>query len=104
AAGQGALGIECRSDDQELATLLSVLNDAKTHAEVSAERALVRRLGGGCSIPIAAFATIQDDILTLNGFIANPEGTDILRASATGSSEDAKAIGLAAAEQLIRAG
>ena len=67
AAGQGALGIECRSDDAHILAVIAPLNHPATHACVSAERALCRRLGGGCLVPVAAFAELHHDVITLRG-------------------------------------
>lgn len=104
AAGQGALGIECRQADTALIHLLMPLNHTKSQLAITAERALCRRIGGGCSIPIAAYATIEHDVLRLHGFISNPDGSRILRTSALGEQVLADTIGLHAAEDLIAQG
>ena len=83
AVGQGALGIEIRADRSDLVTLLAPLNHADTHACVSAERSLSRVLGGSCQIPLGAFATLSDDVITLGGFVAHPDGSVMLTASAS---------------------
>ncbi|TDR76507.1 hydroxymethylbilane synthase [Paludibacterium purpuratum] len=100
AAGQGALGIEIRADRTELATLLAGLNDADTHACVSAERTLAREMGGSCQLPLGAFATLQGDVLHLTGLLAHPDGSVMLRADAAAPREYAEALGRAVAKKL----
>lgn len=104
AAGQGALGIECLSDNLEIAALIAPLNDQKTKLCVQAERAMCRRLGGGCRAPIAAYAEIQDAQLRLQGLVATEDGSIILRAESLGAPEDAEIIGLTVAEELVASG
>lgn len=79
AVGQGALAIECRSDDEAIKMLLSPLNHAKTRLCVLAERAMNRTLEGGCQVPIAGFAVIEDDILTLRGRVGSVDGKTLLK-------------------------
>ena len=86
AVGQGAVGIECRNDDEQLIELLAALDDAPTNLRVSAERAMNERLEGGCQVPIGSFATLDDDTLTLTGMVRRPDGTQLLFASATGKA------------------
>jgi hydroxymethylbilane synthase len=81
AVGQGALAIECRENDQELLDLLSKLNDKDTALAVQAERAFLRTLEGGCQVPIAAHATVTDDIISLTGLVADPDGKTVLKES-----------------------
>lgn len=100
AAGQGALGIEIRAGRPELAALIAELNDADTHACVSAERALAREMGGSCQLPLGAYATLEGDQLTLTGLLAHPDGTLVLRAGAGAPREYAEALGRAVARQL----
>ncbi|MEO8965135.1 MAG: hydroxymethylbilane synthase [Gammaproteobacteria bacterium] len=104
AAGQGVLGIECREDDTETKELIAPLNHRDSNACVTAERALCRYLGGGCHVPIAAYAEIKGTEVTLRGLVANPDGTVILRAGETGSVDQVEALGVAVAQKLISQG
>lgn len=103
-AGQGALGIECREEDHVTQQLILPLNDAITQACVMAERAVCRRLGGGCKVPVAAFAQIHHGTLLLRGLIANHDGTRILRAHLEGKPEHADSIGTRVGEELLAQG
>lgn len=102
--GQGALGIEIRSDRTDLIELLAPLNHPGTAACVTAERALSRRLGGSCQIPLGAFAEEDDGFLRLRSFIANPDGSDIIYAEGNGSLAAANGLGLQVAELLCTEG
>jgi hydroxymethylbilane synthase len=79
AVGQGALGVETRADDEDTSELVSPLDDAATRAACEAERALLRSLGGGCLVPIAAHATVTATRLRLEGLVAAPDGGRVLR-------------------------
>lgn len=104
AAGQGAIGVECRSADSVTLELLSILNDEDTRAEIMAERALTKVLGGSCQFPIAAHATVTENKLVLNGYISNIDGSRILKTHQVGRKEDAKEIGTTASSDLINQG
>jgi hydroxymethylbilane synthase len=104
AVGQGALGIEIRSGNPELAALLAPLNDPATAACVRAERAMSRKLQGGCQAPIGGFAVVRDDKLFLRAFVADLEGIRFYRATAEGPVDAPEQVGLAAAEDLARQG
>jgi hydroxymethylbilane synthase len=84
AAGQGALGIEIRNGDAETRAVLDFLDDAAARATTTCERALLNKLGGGCQVPIGAFAESIDGCLRLNGLVAHPDGTKILRETRVG--------------------
>ena len=102
---QGALGIVCaESDTQTADTLRSVFADADTTAAVTAERALLRRLEGGCQVPVAAYARIDDGMLYLDGAVASLDGSRHVRASLSGSPADAGTLGVALAETLLDGG
>lgn len=104
AAGQGVLGIECRSDDETTQQFIAKLNHAETALCVTAERALCRHLGGGCHVPVAAFAEIVDEKLFLRGLVGEPSGAAILRAAHTGHTSEANQLGIDVANELINQG
>jgi len=88
AVGQGALGIECRSEDVETRQQLQFLDDATARRTTAAERALLRTLGGGCQVPIGAHAEIVDGTLRLTAIVARPDGSELLRDQQTGSEPE----------------
>ncbi|MFV0453937.1 MAG: hydroxymethylbilane synthase [Pseudomonas sp.] len=104
AGGQGAVGIECRTDDAELHQLLACLNDPQTAIRVTAERALNRHLNGGCQVPIACYAVLEGDQLWLLGLVGQPDGTQLLRAEGRAPAEQAEALGVQVAEALLAQG
>lgn len=104
AGGQGAVGIECRSDDSATLQLLAPLNDQPTALRVSAERALNRRLEGGCQVPIGCFAELEGDQLWLRGLVGRPDGSLVLRDEIRGPASKAEALGIELAERLLAAG
>ena len=104
AGGQGALGIEWRANDSAIHELLKPLHDDKTAACVLAERALNRRLQGGCQVPIACYAERSGDELWLRGLVGSEDGTQILRTETRGSATEPDALGISAAEDLLAQG
>jgi len=104
AGGQGAMGIECRSDDHFIKTLLAPLQDALTRDCVLAERAVNKRLNGGCQAPIACHAQHQGDTLFLQALVGALDGQKIIRAEMTGPSNAAEPLGTQLAEQLLSLG
>ncbi len=106
AAGQGALGIECRSERADLLALLRPLDDAATAWCVRAERAVSRALAGSCVVPIGAYAEPGAGVLRLRGFVASPDGTRIARAELAVPRADAdpEKVGRRLADQLVAAG
>ncbi len=113
AVGQGIVGIECRMDDQEINQLIAPLNDSAASVQVNAERAVNQRLGGGCHVPIAAFAELKppqpDEELThkqlrLRALVGEVDGSRILRSEITASASDPVALGFAVADHLISQG
>lgn len=105
AVGQGALGIECRLDDAELIALLEPLNHRDSADRVRAERALNRRLEGGCQVPIAAYALLEDnDHLWLRGLVGSVDGKTILRAEGRCHRDDGERLGRELAEDLLAMG
>lgn len=104
AVGQGAIGIECRKDDDRLNVMLLGLNDAKTHARVLAERAMNRRLQGGCQVPIAGFAELEHGVIVLHGMVGTPDGKTIIRGNISGYPENAEELGTVLADDLLARG
>ena len=102
--GQGALAIEAREGDTTLETLLEPLNDQKTVAEVTAERSALKSLGGGCQVPIGAYAKHVDDELSLIGVVCHPEGALRIVKSAKGEPNAAEHLGEVVAEKLREGG
>lgn len=104
AVGQGALAIECREGDGSTAPILQGLDDMPTHLAVRAERAMLRALGGGCQVPIAAYAVAQGDRLMLQGVVADLQGRTIIRGDAEGGGDDPEGLGNRVADDLLRQG
>jgi len=104
AVGQGAICIESRVDDHETNALLSSLQHPETQLTVTAERAMNSHLQGGCQVPIAGFATIENNILNLRGLVGDPAGKVLLHAQATGAREDSIKIGIQVAKKLLDQG
>ena len=104
AVGQGVIGIECRADDTRTRDALHALDDAATRTAIDAERAFARRLGGSCQSPIAAYARDRAGSLTLDGLVAEPDGSRLLRDSITGSAANPRILGEQLAERVLAAG
>ncbi|HNZ65553.1 MAG TPA: hydroxymethylbilane synthase [Smithella sp.] len=104
AVGQGALGLQIRSNDVELAKACVSLNDATTAVEVAAERAFLRALGGGCRLPIAALGKLDGQMLTLEGMVAAPNGSTMIREKINGTINDAEEMGKKLAEIVLDKG
>lgn len=104
AIGQGALGIECRIDDKEINNLLEPFNHHETSVCVKAERALLKKLEGGCQVPIAAYGIIKDKKINLMGLVASVDGTEMHKEKIEGKLEDAEKIGIELAEKLLSRG
>ncbi len=104
AVGQGAIGIEIRSGRPDLAALLAPLNHPDTAACVQAERAMSRKLHGGCQAPIGGYAVVRDGRIYLRAFVADLEGIRFFRATAEGDLDAPEAVGHAAADELIAQG
>jgi hydroxymethylbilane synthase len=104
AGGQGAVGIECRTADSEIHGLLAPLHHRDTALRVTAERALNKRLNGGCQVPIACYAVLEGDQLWLRGLVGQPDGGQLLRAEARAASVDAEALGVKVADELLEQG
>lgn len=104
AIGQGALGIECRLDNEAIKETIAFFNHPDTAHAVRAERALLWRCEGGCQVPIAAHGVVNGDELTLTGFVASVDGSRSVKASITGPAEQGEKLGIALAEQLLKDG
>ena len=104
AVGQGAIAIECREGDSEVGALIAELNHRDTSDRVRAERAFNRRLEGGCQVPLAAHAVLQGNALQLRGLVGAVDGSRILHARTSGPREDAEALGVALAVDLLDQG
>lgn len=104
AAGQGAVGIECRLDDKEVHQLLAPLADAPTTACVLAERAMNNRLQGGCQVPIGGYAVLRNNQIYLRALVGALDGSVIIRAEGTSAVENGETLGVQIAEQLLQQG
>jgi len=102
--GQGALGIEAREGDDDILMMLRTLDDAVSRACVSAERAFLRALGGGCRVPIAAYAEAKDRALTLDGAVVAPDGSKRLRDKVSGPVVSPDLLGESLAKRLLGQG
>ncbi|MBT3028628.1 MAG: hydroxymethylbilane synthase [gamma proteobacterium symbiont of Ctena orbiculata] len=104
AIGQGAVGIECRVDDQRINELIAPLHHAHTAYCVRAERAMNQRLNGGCQVPIAGYAMLESGNLWLRGLVGEPDGSRIIRGEVEGTVQEADAMGEGLAERLLEWG
>jgi hydroxymethylbilane synthase len=104
APGQGALAIEIRDRDSAIGAIVGRLHDRETALQIDAERTLLARLQGGCQVPIGAYATLAGDRLHLEGLIASPDGTKVIRYAAEGSTGDARMLGDQVAVWLLEHG
>jgi len=104
AIGQGAVGIECRTDDARVNNLIQALHHRDTALRVTAERAMNAGLNGGCQVPIAGFAELSQDALLLRGLVGEPDGSNIIRAEIAGPTENAEEMGQVLAEDLLARG
>ena len=104
AVGQGALGIETRAEDEATVAVVSKLNHKFTRVACTAERAFLRSLGGGCQLPIAAYAVVREKRISLDGLVADPQGRRIVRDRISGSLDDAEQLGTELGEQLLKQG
>jgi len=104
AIGQGAIGIECRVDDDFINKLITPLNHPETSVCVRAERACLKKLEGGCQVPIAAHATLNNDKLSMDGLVGSVLGDRIIKSLIEGNPKDAESLGLKLAEDLLSKG
>jgi hydroxymethylbilane synthase len=104
AAAQGVIGIECLSDRNELRNVLAKLNHEPTVRTTLAERAIARKLEASCQSPVATYAVIDDDVLTVTALVAMPDGSRAIRDSVSGSAVDAEQLGEQLAGRLLEQG
>ncbi|EHB5529042.1 hydroxymethylbilane synthase [Vibrio cholerae] len=104
AVGQGAVGIECRVNDQRVRALLAPLNHADTAARVRCERAMNLTLQGGCQVPIGSYALLEGDTIWLRALVGEPDGSQIVRGEIRGPRTQAEQLGITLAEQLLSQG
>lgn len=104
AIGQGAVGIETRIEDEEINALIAPLRCPDTWIVVTAERALNKRLAGGCQVPIAGYALLENDEIWLRGLVGRPDGSLMLRSEIKGKAIEAEALGIKLAEDLLSQG
>ena len=104
AIGQGALGLETRGGDADVLSLLQPLDDEETHVCVSAERAVSRRLNGGCLAPVAGFAELRGERLHITALVGRPDGTELIRDAVSGTAAGAEDLGAELGERLLQRG
>jgi hydroxymethylbilane synthase len=104
AVGQGALGLQIRKTDSDLAGILTKLDHAPTAAEIAAERSYLRALGGGCRLPIAALGLLEGQRLSLEGLVAEPNGVSVVRDKVWGTSDEAEVMGRKLAGMIMEKG
>ncbi|AIQ99304.1 hydroxymethylbilane synthase [Pluralibacter gergoviae] len=104
AVGQGAVGIECRMDDERTLALLAPLNHPETAVRVTAERAMNTRLEGGCQVPIGSYAELIDGDVWLRALVGAPDGQRVVRGERRGPVDQAQALGVSLAEELLNGG
>ncbi|WP_188152281.1 hydroxymethylbilane synthase [Teredinibacter waterburyi] len=107
AGGQGAVGIECRSADSDVLELLQPLHHTETALRVSAERALNKRLNGGCQVPIGAYALLEGELrdqIWLRALVGDPDGSKIIQHESRGPAKDAEQLGIDLADTLLASG
>jgi hydroxymethylbilane synthase len=104
AVGQGALGIECRLEDSKVLELIKFLDHEATRVCVTAERAMNKQLNGGCQVPVAAYAVLNNKRVLLQGLVGKPTGDLIIKAQAEDVIDNAELLGVSVAENLLRQG
>ncbi|OQA11332.1 MAG: Porphobilinogen deaminase [Firmicutes bacterium ADurb.Bin373] len=104
AAGQGSVGVEAASEDDEILALVKNINHTDSRLAVSAERAFLKKLEGGCQVPIGAHAAVEGDCMRLEGAVFSLDGADMVRASMIGDITEAELLGVKLAEKLLASG
>jgi hydroxymethylbilane synthase len=101
---QGAIAVECRADDEATLEALSLIDELVAHAAVDCERAYLRRLGGGCDLPVAALADVDGDTITLDALVAALDGSHVIRRTGTALLVDRRELGARLADEILAAG
>lgn len=104
APGQGALAVQVRSDDKEAARVAKKLDDNESHRQVNAERAFLKAMGGGCNVPIGALCRREEDVVTIEGIVAGPDGVEVYRDSEEGAVGEEVDLAVRLAARLLEAG
>jgi len=104
AIGQGAIGIQMRTEDNDVLEIISWLNDVTTQQQVETERIISRRLYGGCQLPIAAYAEVDQEYIRISGMVGRLDGSEIIKDSINGNLREREALGLQLAETLLKNG
>lgn len=104
AAGQGAIAIEIRKNDIDVYRIVEKLNQKESWFSIMAERSFLRRLRGGCQVPVGAYGYIDDDVLVLEGMLSTLDGMKVIRKIMRGKAEDAEGIGKVLAEEILQEG
>lgn len=104
AVGQGAIAVEIRSDDYETEQVIAAIDDCPTHFATRSERSLLRELEGGCQVPIASLARVENHVIYLEGLVASMDGQNIIRGSRSGNIQEADEIGILLAQDLLTRG
>lgn len=104
APGQGILAVECREPDDDLDEILSEINHPDSSLAASAERSFLLRIGGDCNLPAGCYASIEEESLSISGFLASPDGVDYVRKEIIGSLGDHKSLGNELAEKILSDG
>lgn len=104
AVGQGSIGVEVRRDNEEVVRLVSRIDHTESHYAIQAERALLKKLEGGCQVPIGAVGTVEGARLTLQGLVASLDGKHVVRSSIAGGLSEAEKLGQRLAEKLLEMG
>ena len=104
AATQGIIGIECREDDEQTRALVAPLEDPASAAQAVAERAAARLLQGSCQVPLAVYAAVDGEALSVSGLVGTPDGRRVLRAQTQGPLAESAALGAAVADELLGQG
>lgn len=104
AVGQGALGVEIRQDDTMIKEILKKIHHQNTFLEIRAERSFLKRLGGGCKAPIAAYAKFKNNTILIDGLVATVDGKNYFRSTISGSANDPERVGISLAESVLKMG